>query len=103
MPILDRQQLEESPLADLHAIASELGIEGFRRLRREELIETLLAAEGGEGASGEGEAKAEAAGEGADEEAEVEEAQAEEEAEPARGGGGVPAPAAEAAGEEEDV
>jgi len=25
MPILDRQQLEESPLADLHAIASELG------------------------------------------------------------------------------
>ena len=61
MPILDRQQLEESPLADLHAIASELGIEGFRRLRREELIETLLAAEGGEGASGEGEAKAEAA------------------------------------------
>jgi len=103
MPILDRQQLEESPLADLHAIASELGIEGFRRLRREELIETLLAAEGGEGASGEGEAKAEAAVEEADEEAEAEEAQAEEEAEPARGGEEEPAPEPEPEEEEEDV
>ena len=52
MAILDRKELEESPLADLHAIASELGIEGFRRLRREELIETLLAAEGGGAAAG---------------------------------------------------
>ena len=103
MPILDRQQLEESPLADLHAIASELGIEGFRRLRREELIETLLAAEGGEGASGEGEAKAEAAVEEADEEAEAEEAQAQEEAEPARRGEEEPAPEPEPEEEEEDV
>jgi transcription termination factor Rho len=48
MAILDRKELEQSPLADLHAIASELGIEGYRRLRREELIDALLA--GGNGA-----------------------------------------------------
>ncbi|HKP88586.1 MAG TPA: Rho termination factor N-terminal domain-containing protein, partial [Thermoleophilaceae bacterium] len=48
MAILDRKELEQSPLADLHAIASELGIEGYRRLRRDELIEALLA--GGNGA-----------------------------------------------------
>ncbi|MFL5779898.1 MAG: Rho termination factor N-terminal domain-containing protein [Thermoleophilaceae bacterium] len=47
MAILDRKELEQSPLADLHAIASELGIEGYRRLRREELIDALLA--GGDG------------------------------------------------------
>src|SRR4051812_16063541 len=41
MPVLDRKELEESPLSDLHAIASELGIEGYRRLRREELIDAL--------------------------------------------------------------
>src|SRR4051812_20005535 len=51
MPVLDRKELEESPLSDLHAIASELGIEGYRRLRREELIDALAGgqkAEGGE-------------------------------------------------------
>jgi transcription termination factor Rho len=46
MPVLDRKELEESPLSDLHAIASELGIEGYRRLRREELIDAL-AGDGG--------------------------------------------------------
>jgi transcription termination factor Rho len=46
MPVLDRKELEESPLSDLHAIASELGIEGYRRLRREELIDALAGAEG---------------------------------------------------------
>src|SRR5438105_15780010 len=56
--ILDRKELEQSPLADLHAIASELGIEGFRRMRREELIETILGAQGGEnGATDEGAAE----------------------------------------------
>jgi transcription termination factor Rho len=34
MAVIARGELEQSPLADLHAIASELGIEGFRRLRR---------------------------------------------------------------------
>jgi transcription termination factor Rho len=48
--ILERRELEESPLADLHAIASELGVEGYRRLRREELIDALLA-HGGDGSS----------------------------------------------------
>ena len=48
MAILDRAELERSPLADLHAIASELGIEGFRALRRGELIDALLAQGGGE-------------------------------------------------------
>ena len=45
MPVLDRNELEQSPLADLHAIASELGIEGYRRLRRDDLIEALLSGE----------------------------------------------------------
>src|SRR5215213_9041264 len=48
MPVLDRKELEESPLSDLHAIASELGIEGYRRLRREDLIDAL-AGDGGAG------------------------------------------------------
>jgi transcription termination factor Rho len=42
MPVLERDALESSPLADLHAIASELGIDGYRRLRKAELIEALL-------------------------------------------------------------
>jgi transcription termination factor Rho len=46
MPVLDRKELEESPLSDLHAIASELGIEGYRRLRRDDLIDAL-AGDGG--------------------------------------------------------
>jgi transcription termination factor Rho len=46
--VLARSELEESPLADLHAIASELRIEGFRRLRREDLIGAILSAQGGE-------------------------------------------------------
>src|SRR3954452_12978940 len=50
MAVLDRKELEESPLSDLHAIASELGIEGYRLLRRERLIEAILrgGASGGE-------------------------------------------------------
>jgi transcription termination factor Rho len=42
MSVLDRAALEDSPLADLHAIASELSIDGYRRLRREQLIEAIL-------------------------------------------------------------
>jgi transcription termination factor Rho len=51
MPVIARGELEQSPLADLHAIASELGIEGFRRMRREDLIDAILRAQGGDGAS----------------------------------------------------
>ena len=46
MAVLQRKELEESPLADLHAIASELGLEGYRRLRRADLISAILEAQG---------------------------------------------------------
>jgi transcription termination factor Rho len=48
MPVLQRSELESSPLADLHAIASELGLEGFRGKRKDDLIGAILAATGGE-------------------------------------------------------
>ena len=48
MSVLDRSELEQSHLADLHAIASELGIEGYRRLSRDDLIEAILAGDGGD-------------------------------------------------------
>jgi transcription termination factor Rho len=48
MAVLQRSELESSPLADLHAIASELGIEGFRGKRKDDLIGAILAAQGGE-------------------------------------------------------
>jgi transcription termination factor Rho len=48
MPVLQRSELQSSPLADLHAIASELGLEGFRAMRRDDLIGAILAAQGGE-------------------------------------------------------
>src|SRR4051812_7755289 len=51
MAVIARGELEQSPLADLHAIASELGIEGFRRMRKEELIDTILRVQGGNGAA----------------------------------------------------
>jgi transcription termination factor Rho len=47
MSVLDRSALAESSLADLHEIASELGIDGFRRLRREPLIDAILVRQGG--------------------------------------------------------
>ena len=46
MSVLQREQLEDSPLADLHAIASELGLEGFRAMRRADLIGAILKAQG---------------------------------------------------------
>ena len=49
MSVLQRKELEDSPLADLHAIASELGIEGYRALRREDLVAAILG--GGEPAA----------------------------------------------------
>ena len=76
MSVLDPRELQASPLADLHALASELGIEGFRRLRKEELIEQIIAVQGGAPAP---EVGAEAAAE-----ADVEAAEpASDEAEPA--------------------
>jgi transcription termination factor Rho len=48
MAVLQRKELESSPLADLHAIASELGLEGFRSKRKADLIGAILDAQGGE-------------------------------------------------------
>ena len=53
MSVLDRSELEQSHLADLHAIASELGIEGYRRLSRDDLIEAILAGDTGDEADDE--------------------------------------------------
>jgi transcription termination factor Rho len=50
MPVLTRPALEASPLADLHAIASELGLDGFRRLRKADLVDAILARHEGGGA-----------------------------------------------------
>jgi transcription termination factor Rho len=43
MTVLERSELQASPLADLHAIADQLGLDGFRRLRKAELIDAILA------------------------------------------------------------
>src|SRR3954452_2951158 len=48
MSVLDPRELQASPLADLHALAAELGLEGFRRLRKEQLLEQIVIAQGGE-------------------------------------------------------
>jgi transcription termination factor Rho len=48
MSVLDRSALVESPLADLHAVAQELSIDGYRRLRRPELITAILEKQGGD-------------------------------------------------------
>jgi transcription termination factor Rho len=73
--VLDRSELEQSPLADLHLLANELGVDGFRRLRREELIDAILSRQSGEnGAAAEPADESEAVAERADEdEAEAEE------------------------------
>ncbi len=42
MPVLERAALQASPLADLHAIASEMRIDGYRRLRKAALVDALL-------------------------------------------------------------
>lgn len=45
--MLPRAALEDSPLADLHVLASELGIDGYRRLRKADLIDRIQQAQGG--------------------------------------------------------
>ena len=75
MSVLSRSALESSPLADLHAIASELGIDGFRRLRKADLVDRIVAHQGGD----DGESVPEAT---------VDEAAAEPEARPRRRRGG---------------
>jgi transcription termination factor Rho len=45
--VLDRDALEQSPLADLHLIANELGVDGFRRMRKPDLIDAIIARQSG--------------------------------------------------------
>jgi transcription termination factor Rho len=45
--VLDRGELEKSPLADLHLLANELGVDGFRRLRKDDLIDAILSRQEG--------------------------------------------------------
>src|SRR4051794_6977307 len=73
MSVLDRSDLEASPLADLYTIASELGIDSFRRLRKEALVDAILDRQSGSepsaesgSESGGGEASAPADAETAD-------------------------------------
>jgi transcription termination factor Rho len=47
MTVMERSELEASPLSDLHAIANQLGLDGFRRLRKAQLIDAILGEEGG--------------------------------------------------------
>jgi transcription termination factor Rho len=47
MPVLTRSALESSPLADLHELASELELDGFRRLRKADLVDRILEVHGG--------------------------------------------------------
>lgn len=49
--MLQREALEASPLADLHELAAETGLEGFRRLRKADLIDRLLDAAGSSNAA----------------------------------------------------
>ena len=46
MSVITRSALEASPLADLHTIGSELGIDGYRRLRKADLIEKIIEIQG---------------------------------------------------------
>src|SRR5215468_10939549 len=58
--VLDRSALEQSPLADLHLLANELGVDGFRRLRKPDLIDAILDRQSGKGGDDAAEAEAEA-------------------------------------------
>jgi transcription termination factor Rho len=49
MAVLERSELDASSLSDLHAIADQLGLDGFRRLRKAELVEAILERSGADG------------------------------------------------------
>ena len=46
MSVLNRKELADSPLADLHQIAAELGVEGYRAMRKDDLIAAILGESG---------------------------------------------------------
>ena len=64
MPVLERSELQASPLADLHAIANEVGLDGFRRLRKAELIDAILGEKSASGEAGGSEPDSDQAEEG---------------------------------------
>ena len=49
MSVISRSALESSTLADLHEIASELGLDGFRRLRKGQLVDAIAERQGTNG------------------------------------------------------
>ncbi len=49
MAVLERSELDASSLSDLHAIADQLGLDGFRRLRKAELVDAILDRSGADG------------------------------------------------------
>jgi transcription termination factor Rho len=53
MTVLDRSELQASPLSDLHLIADQIGLEGFRRLRKADLIDAILGEKSGDNGAGE--------------------------------------------------
>jgi transcription termination factor Rho len=57
LTVLERSELDASPLADLHAIADQIGLDGFRRLRKADLIDAILERSGGASTDGSGVAK----------------------------------------------
>jgi transcription termination factor Rho len=59
MTVLDRSELQASPLADLHLIADQIGLEGFRRLRKADLIDAILGEKGEDGGGSEDASSAE--------------------------------------------
>src|SRR6185295_17856768 len=58
MSVLNRKELADSPLADLHQIAAELGVEGYRAMRKDDLIAAILGESGGAAADGDTDASA---------------------------------------------
>ena len=46
MSVISRSALESSSLADLHEIASELGLDGYRRLRKASLVDAIIERQG---------------------------------------------------------
>lgn len=46
--VLDAKALQASPLADLYLLANELGVDGYRRLRKADLVEAIIARQSGQ-------------------------------------------------------
>ena len=49
MSVISRSALESSTLADLHEIATQLGLDGFRRLRKGQLVDAIVERQGTNG------------------------------------------------------